>query len=66
MIQNFVPDDLYHLKRLRRSYRVYEHISMDPDEMFRVENAVFILFKNHQISCCISKACDTAGQNKKP
>lgn len=43
MIQNFVSDNLDHLKGLCRSNRVHEHVAMDPNEMFRVQDGVFIL-----------------------
>lgn len=43
MIQDFVSDDLNHLKGLRGCYRIHEHIAMDTDEVLRVEDAVFIL-----------------------
>lgn len=43
MIQNLIPDNLHHLKGLHGSYRIHEHISMDSNEVFRVEDAVFVL-----------------------
>ena len=43
MIQDFISDDLNHLKGLRRCYGIHEHVPMDPNEMLRVEDTVFIL-----------------------
>ena len=43
MIQDLVSDDLNHLKGLRRCDGIHEHVPMDPNEMLRVEDAVFIL-----------------------
>ncbi len=43
MIQNFVSNNLDHLEGLRRSNRVNEHVPMNPNEMLRVQDAVFIL-----------------------
>jgi hypothetical protein len=43
VIQDFISDNLHHLKRLRRSYRVDKHVAMNPNEVLRIENTVFIL-----------------------
>jgi hypothetical protein len=43
VIQNFVSDNLDHLKGLCRGDRVHEHVAMDPNEMLRVQDGVFIL-----------------------
>ena len=44
MVQDFVPDDPNHIEGLPRGHRIDQHVTMDANEMFRVENTVFILF----------------------
>ena len=65
MRKNFVSDNLDHLKGLLRGDRVDEHVSMNPDRMARVENAVFVLHpglhqhmdkvKGHSCTCTHSQ-----------
>ena len=43
MIQDLVPDDADHLKRLAGSDGVDEHIAMDANEVLRVQQAVLVL-----------------------
>lgn len=43
MVEDLVAQDADHVKGLLGSDRVNEHIAMDADEMFGVEDAVFIL-----------------------
>lgn len=43
VIQDLVPDNLDHLKRLLGRHRVDQHVAMDSDRVPRVQNAVFIL-----------------------
>ena len=43
MVQDFVPDDLNHLKGLGRGNRVHEHVAMDSNEVLRVQDGIFIL-----------------------
>ena len=43
MIEDLIPNDPDHLKRLLRCERVDQHVSMDADEVFRVEDAVLVL-----------------------
>ena len=44
MIQDFIPDDPNHIEGLPRGDRIDQHVTMDANEMFRVEDTVFILF----------------------
>jgi hypothetical protein len=43
VVQDLVPDDLHHLKRLQRRHAVDEHVAVDADEVLRVEDAVLVL-----------------------
>lgn len=43
VIQNLVPNDAHHLETLLAAHRVDNHVAMDADEVFRVENAVLVL-----------------------
>jgi hypothetical protein len=43
VIENLVTNDACHFKALLAGDRVDNHVAMDADEMFRVENAVLIL-----------------------
>jgi len=43
VIQNLISDNLNHLKRLRGSNRVNQHIPMNANEVLRVQNRIFIL-----------------------
>ena len=43
MIQDLVPDDADHLKALFRADGIDNHVAVDADEVFRVENRVFVL-----------------------
>lgn len=43
MIQNLVANNGNHLKRLARGNGVHDHVAMDADEVFRVQDAVLIL-----------------------
>lgn len=49
MVQNLVSDDTCHLKTLFTRNGVDYHVSMDADEVFGIEDAVFIL-PNHTMS----------------
>jgi hypothetical protein len=46
VIQDFVPNNLHHFERLPRRNRVDKHVSMDPNKVLRVQNAVFVLQRN--------------------
>ena len=43
VVENLLADDAYHLKGLLARYRVDDHVSMDADEVLRVEYRVFVL-----------------------
>jgi hypothetical protein len=43
VVEDLVSDDLNHLKGLGGCYGIHQHVSMDPNEVLRVEDAVFIL-----------------------
>lgn len=43
MVENLVSDDPEHVKGLAGSDGVDDHVAMDADEVFRVEDAVFVL-----------------------
>lgn len=43
MVENLVPNYAHHLEALLASHRIDEHVSVDTNEMFRIEYAVFIL-----------------------
>lgn len=43
VVENLVPDDLDHLKRLHRGNGVDENIAVDPNEVLGVQDAVLIL-----------------------
>ena len=43
MIENFIADDTDHVERLPGSHRVDQHVPVDADEVFGVEDAVFVL-----------------------
>ena len=43
MVEDLVAQDADHVKGLLGSDRVNEHVAMNADEMFGVEDAVFIL-----------------------
>jgi hypothetical protein len=43
MIQNLIPYDPHHLKALLARDRVDDHVSVDPNEMLRIEDRVLIL-----------------------
>ena len=43
MIQNLVPDHPDHLKRRARGHGIHNHIAMDTDAVFGVQDTVFIL-----------------------
>ena len=44
MVQDFIPDDPNHIEGLPRGDRIDQYVTVDANEMFRVEDAVFILF----------------------
>ena len=48
VVQNFIPNDTDHVKRLTRGNRVDKHISMDTDEMFRVQDTILVLHKRNE------------------
>ena len=43
MVQNLVPDDSNHLKGLPRSHRVHQHVAMNANEVFGVQDAILVL-----------------------
>lgn len=43
MVEYLVPQDADHLKGLPRGHGVDEHVAMDADKVFGVEDAVFVL-----------------------
>ena len=64
MVQDLVPNNVYHLKGLCGGYRVYKHVPVDSNEMLRVENAVLILNMMFlgQMSCSNNPGpCDLLG-----
>jgi len=65
MIQDLVSDNLDHLKRLRRSNRVDEHVAMNPNEMLGVQDAVFILGKKSSQSHALFPLKKLLSPNKK-
>lgn len=58
VVKDLVPDNADHLKRLLRGERIDQHVSMDADEVFRVENAVLVLDEDFGISG-LKGWCDT-------
>lgn len=53
MVQDLVSDDSDHVEGLSRSDRIHEHVSMDADEVFRVQLAVIVLEAHiHQSGRC--------------
>lgn len=54
MVENFVSDNLDHLKGRQRRDRIDEHVAMDADEMLAIQNRIFILFKlSRSVRCVI-------------
>ena len=47
MIENFITDDLNHLKGRCGGDRVDENIAVDTNEVLGVQNAIFILWNRH-------------------
>ena len=43
VVQNLFPDHSNHVEGLLRGDRVHQHVSMNADEVFRVQDAVFVL-----------------------
>ena len=43
IIQDFVMDSLDHVERVARGDRVYEHVTVNADGMFRIEDGIFVL-----------------------
>lgn len=43
MVQNFVADDFNHIKTLSTGHGVHNHIRVNADKMFAVEDAVLVL-----------------------
>ena len=43
MVENLVPQNAYHVVGLLRSHRVDQQVAMYADEVFRVQDAVFVL-----------------------
>ena len=43
MIEDFIPNDATHLKALLARHRVHNHVPVDADEMFAVENGILVL-----------------------
>jgi hypothetical protein len=43
MVEDLVADDARHFEALLAGDRVDDHVAMDADEVFRVEDAVLIL-----------------------
>lgn len=46
MIEDFVPQDAYHIKRLLRCDRVDQHVAMNTNKMLGIQDAVFVLEPN--------------------
>lgn len=57
MIQNLISDNTGHFEALLASDRIHNHVAMDADEMFRIEDAVLILL-NHSCQSCFHDACE--------
>lgn len=51
MVQNFVSNDLYHFECWERGHGVHKHVPVDPNEMLRIQDTVFIL------ACCVDNFC---------
>lgn len=43
MVEDLITEDSNNLKRLLRCNRVYQHVAMNPNQMFGVQNAVLVL-----------------------
>jgi len=43
VIQDLIPDHLHHFETRKRCYAVDEHVAMDTDKVFRIEDGVFVL-----------------------
>lgn len=43
MVQDLVTDYLHHLEGLHRGDRVHEHVTVNSNEVFRVQYTIFIL-----------------------
>jgi hypothetical protein len=43
VVEDLVADDLDHVERRHGPDRVHEHVSVDPDEVLRVQDAVLVL-----------------------
>ena len=43
MVQDLIPNDAHHLEALLAADRVHNHVPMNADKVFRIENRVFIL-----------------------
>lgn len=50
MVENFVAEDADHVKGLLRGDRVYQNIAVYTNEVFRVQDAVFILVRRDHVS----------------
>ena len=54
VVENLVAYDASHLEALLAGDRVDDHVSVNADEMLRVEDAIFILNKSELVSCCLT------------
>jgi hypothetical protein len=43
VVQDLIPDDAHHFETLLAGDGVDDHVAMDPDEVFAVQDGVFIL-----------------------
>jgi hypothetical protein len=50
VIQNLIADYTRHLEALLAGDRVDDHVAMDADEMFRVEDTVLILEQHKSVN----------------
>jgi hypothetical protein len=64
VVEDLVADDAGHFEALFRGYRVDDHVAMDADEVFRIEDAVFILCSSEIVSRRVLKQCSSAKNNQ--
>jgi hypothetical protein len=64
VVEDLVADDAGHFEALLRGYRVDDHVAMDADEVFRIEDAVFILCSSEIVSRRVLKQCPSTKNNQ--
>ena len=43
MVQNLIPEHATHFEALLAAHAIHDHVSVDPNEVFRVQDRVFVL-----------------------